>query len=118
MVNSITVVVYGADKPCASCLHAPSSAETFEWIRAAIARKFPEELIQVEYVDIESPPEDEDRATFAERVLADEFFYPVVRIGEKVVGEGNPRLKTIFAELEGLGARVNASSTNDFSIKQ
>jgi len=31
------------------------------------------------------------------------MFYPVVLLGGNIVGEGNPRLKTIFAEMEKYG---------------
>jgi len=38
------------------------------------------------------------------------MFYPVVLIEDEVVGEGNPRLKTIFATMEKYGYREEASS--------
>ena len=39
-------------------------------------------------------------ADIAEKVIEEDMFYPVVVIKDKIVGEGNPRLKTIFSELE------------------
>lgn len=102
----IEVILYGADELCPSCVHLPSSKETFEWLEAAIARKFPEQSVQMTYVDILNPPEEAGLRDFAKRVIDEDMFYPVVVIKEKVVGEGNPRLKTIFAELEKYGYRA------------
>ncbi|GAA3319967.1 hypothetical protein GCM10020331_029050 [Ectobacillus funiculus] len=50
MVKKISV--YGAKVICASCVGMPSSIETFEWLQAAIRRKYPEQLFQFEYIDI------------------------------------------------------------------
>jgi disulfide oxidoreductase YuzD len=101
--NGIEVIVYGSEQLCASCLNLPSSIETFEWISAAIARKFPDQPIDITYVDINNPPNVDFKQKFAEKVIKEDMFYPVVVINEKVVGEGNPRLKTIYSELEKLG---------------
>lgn len=101
--NKVEVIVYGSEQICASCLHSPSSIETFEWISAAIARKFPDQPIEITYVDINNPPNVDLKQRFAEKVIKEDMFYPVVVINEKVVGEGNPRLKTIFSELEKSG---------------
>lgn len=97
---NIEIVLYGAETLCPSCVHLPSSKETFEWLEAAIARKFPNQSFQMTYVDIHQPPAEEEMERFAKRVIEEDMFYPVVVIKDKVVGEGNPRLKTIFAELE------------------
>jgi disulfide oxidoreductase YuzD len=101
MVNhEVEIVLYGAQNLCPSCVNLPSSIETFEWLEAAIARKFPDQPFKMTYVDIYQPPKDLDKQSFAKRVIDEDMFYPVVVIEEKVVGEGNPRLKTIYAELE------------------
>lgn len=97
------ITLYGAETLCPSCVNLPSSKETFEWLQAAISRKFPDQPFKLEYIDIFNPPEDEEKKEFAEKVIQGEYFYPVVLIGDKVVGEGNPRLKTIFNELEKYG---------------
>lgn len=98
----LDIVVYGADAPCPSCLHAPSPIETKEWIEAAIQRKFPAQQLVVRYVDIEKADNEKDKA-FCERILADEFFYPLVVINGEVTGEGDPRLKTIYETIEKYG---------------
>ncbi|WML47078.1 YuzD family protein [Neobacillus sp. PS3-34] len=96
----IEIIVYGADQLCPSCVNLPSSKETFEWLEAAVGRKFADQPFIITYVDIHNPPEEEGKKHFAARVIEEDMFYPVVLIGNKIVGEGNPRLKTIFAELE------------------
>lgn len=104
--NEIEIVLYGAETMCPSCVSSPSSKETFEWLEAAIARKFPNQPFKMTYVDIYQPHEEPDKQTFAKRVIEEDMFYPVVVIEEKVVGEGNPRLKLIFAELEKYGYKA------------
>jgi disulfide oxidoreductase YuzD len=105
--NEVEIVLYGAETLCPSCVNLPSSRETFEWLEAAIARKFPNQSFKMTYVDIFQPSGDPEKIAFAERVIEEELFYPVVVIKDKIVGEGNPRLKTIFAELEKCGLKAN-----------
>jgi disulfide oxidoreductase YuzD len=38
--------------------------------------------------------------------MDEDLFYPVVVIKDKIVGEGNPRLKTIFSEMEKYGYKA------------
>jgi disulfide oxidoreductase YuzD len=94
------IFIYGAEQVCASCVNLPSSKETYEWLEAAISRKYPEQAFHIQYIDIYSPPEEEAIKLFATKVVEEDMFYPVVLINDTVVGEGNPRLKTIFSELE------------------
>ncbi|MED3624568.1 YuzD family protein [Neobacillus thermocopriae] len=104
--TEVEIVLYGAEQVCPSCVNSPSSKETFEWLEAAISRKFPGQPFKMTYVDIHQPPEDENLVKFAQRVIEEDMFYPVVVIKDKIVGEGNPRLKTIFAELEKYGYKA------------
>lgn len=104
--NKVEVILYGAEQLCPSCVHLPSSKETFEWLEAAIARKFPDQPIKMTYVDIHQSQDNFNKQSFAKKVIDEEMFYPVVVINEKVVGEGNPRLKTIFTELEKHGYKA------------
>ncbi len=102
--KAIEIFVYGAEQICASCVNLPSSKDTCEWIDAAVSRKYPNQHFSITYVDIYNPPaEKSDIKEFAERVLEEDMFYPVVVIEGEVVGEGNPKLKTIYAELEKYG---------------
>jgi disulfide oxidoreductase YuzD len=98
--QEVEIVVYGAEQLCPSCVNLPSSKETFEWLEAAIARKFPDQPFRMIYVDIYQPTGESEKLNFAKKVVEEDMFYPVVVIKEKIVGEGNPRLKTIFLELE------------------
>ncbi len=44
--NKVKIEIYGADVICASCVNAPSSKDTYEWLQAAIDRKYPESTIR------------------------------------------------------------------------
>ena len=103
--KEVEIIVYGAQQLCASCVNLPSSQETYEWLEAALSRKFEVQDFRLEYVDIHQPPEDNEKQKFAMRVIEEDMFYPVVVLEGKIVGEGKPRLKTIAAEMEMLGCR-------------
>ena len=98
----IKVSVYGAKVVCASCVGMPSSTETYEWLQAAIGRKYEgqEEKFHFEYVDIYEEQEEEENRAFVERVIEEDLFYPVVLVNNEIVGEGNPRLKDVYEEIE------------------
>ncbi|MFD1205430.1 MULTISPECIES: YuzD family protein [Sporosarcina] len=96
----VKIEIYGADIICASCVNAPSSKDTYEWLQAAIDRKYPDQPYAIEYIDIESDITDERQKEIAQQVLDDEYFYPLVMIEDEVVGEGYIQLKPVFAELE------------------
>lgn len=99
-MKEITLTVYGADIICASCVNAPSSKDTYEWLEAAIGRKFDGHQIQFRYVDIEQPSESGVDADFIEQIQNDELFYPLVTIDDEVIGEGYIQLKPVYAALE------------------
>lgn len=101
--KEVEIVVYGAEVLCPSCVNLPSAKETYEWLEAAISRKYVDQPFKISYVDIHNPPEVEDKKEFASRVIEEDMFYPVVLLEGKIVGEGNPKLKTIYAELEKYG---------------
>lgn len=103
MKKEVEIIVYGAEQLCPSCINLPSSKETFEWLEAAVSRKFADQPFKISYVDIFNPPNDEDKKAFAHKVVEEDMFYPVVLLENEIVGEGNPRLKTIFAEMEKYG---------------
>ncbi|MBW3111081.1 MULTISPECIES: YuzD family protein [Bacillaceae] len=98
--------VYGAEILCPSCVNLPSSKETYEWLEAAVSRKYPNQPFMIKYVDIHNPPEEESVKQFATRVIEEDMFYPVVLLEGTIVGEGNPRLKTIYSELEKYGYKA------------
>lgn len=104
--EEVEIFVYGAEQLCPSCVNLPSSKETYEWLEAALSRKFPNQPFKISYIDIYNPPTDESIKSFSQKVIEEDMFYPVVTIGDRVVGEGNPRLKTIYAEMEKYGYSV------------
>ncbi|CAM4016907.1 YuzD family protein [Alkalicoccus chagannorensis] len=93
------ITVYGAEQKCASCIHLPSARETMEWLEAAVSRKFPDTRIQFHYCDIERP-ETEEEQQFAEKILEEDYFYPLVVLNGEVIAEGDPRLPTVFRHVE------------------
>lgn len=99
-MKEVTLTVYGADIICASCVNAPSSKDTYEWLEAAIGRKFNGHQIHFRYVDIEQPSESDVDADFIEQIQNDELFYPLVTIEDEVIGEGYIQLKPVYTALE------------------
>ncbi|WP_075619752.1 YuzD family protein [Paenisporosarcina indica] len=96
----LSIEIFGSDIVCASCVNAPSSKDTYEWLQAAIDRKYPSLTYNISYIDIQKPIDNERQQALANRVLDDEFFYPLVLIDGEVVGEGYIQLKPVFTELE------------------
>lgn len=100
------IEVYGADIICASCVNAPSSKDTYEWLQAAIARKFPDQEVTYRFINIDDILENERDIDYANRIQEDEFFYPLVLINDEVVGEGYVQIKPVYEVLERLGYEV------------
>ena len=98
--NKVKIEIFGAEVVCASCVNAPSSKDTYEWLQAAIDRKYPGQPYDIEYIDINSEITDERQQSIATQVQNDEFFYPLVMIDEEMIGEGYIQLKPVFMELE------------------
>ncbi|WP_156288526.1 YuzD family protein [Oceanobacillus salinisoli] len=101
----VKITIYGAEQICASCVGAPSSKDTYEWLQAAIGRKYKDDHILYEYVDINEPPNDEKHQQFARRIFEEDLFWPVVMINDELVAEGIPRLKPIYQSLEEHGLK-------------
>lgn len=99
----VEIAIYGAEQICASCVNLPSSKDTFEWLEAAVKRKFPNQPFLFTYTDLYEPTEDEEKQQMIKRILVEDLFYPVVVIEGKIVGEGNIRLKNVFSELINYG---------------
>lgn len=103
MTKPVTLSVYGAETLCASCVNMPSAKDTFEWLEAALKRKYPQQPFNIRYIDIDAPPQQKETEELAERIRNDEFFYPLVLVEDVIVGEGNPHLKDIYEEMEKRG---------------
>ncbi|WP_347862489.1 YuzD family protein [Salimicrobium sp. PL1-032A] len=100
--NKVNVTIYGADVRCASCVNAPGSVETYEWLQAAIGRKYGNDDITYTYIDIFDTEVNDE---FLEKIMDDELFYPLVLVEGEVAGEGTPRLKSIYQYLEKHGVK-------------
>ncbi|MFN3632615.1 MULTISPECIES: YuzD family protein [Exiguobacterium] len=96
------ITVYGAEVQCASCVGAPSSTETYEWLQSALGRKYPEQSFSFEYIDFEQS-EDE----FAQALKDDEWFYPLVLLDGEVIDEGVVQLRKVYAAIEAKQGFVN-----------
>lgn len=101
---SIAIKVYGTEQLCASCVNLPSAKETAAWLEAALSRKYGHEAVSIEYSDFQQPETAEDKA-WAERIVNEDLWYPLVVISGEIVGEGNPKLKDIYAKLENMGVK-------------
>ncbi|MBB6450198.1 disulfide oxidoreductase YuzD [Geomicrobium halophilum] len=97
---SIMVTIYGAEKKCASCVNLPSAWETKEWLEALLQRKYSDQNIKFEYIDIEHPKKGHEQ--FSKEIIENDRFYPLVTINGNIVAEGNPKLKVIYAKLDEL----------------
>ncbi|QDW99253.1 YuzD family protein [Staphylococcus agnetis] len=96
-MTKVSVVVYGADVICASCVNAPSSQNTYEWLQSILARKYPNIQFEYTYIDIEKDTEnlsDHDQQ-FIEQIQEDELFYPLVTMNDEYVTDGYVQLKLI-----------------------
>ncbi|NEU30071.1 DUF1462 family protein [bacterium LRH843] len=99
-MKKLSITVYGADEKCQSCLHLPSAKETFEWLEAAVSRKFSESVIAYRYVEIDKQVENALDKKLAEAIKNGEYMYPLVAVNGEVVAEGSPKLKDIFMKIE------------------
>lgn len=107
-VKKVLITVYGAEQICASCVGAPGSRDTYEWLQAAVGRKFNDETIAYEYVDINQPQSLEEHQQFIEQIITEDLFYPIVLVNDEMVAEGIPRLKTIYQALSKHGLELQA----------
>ncbi|HLR67874.1 YuzD family protein [Virgibacillus alimentarius] len=98
--KKVTITVYGAEQICASCVGAPGSKDTYEWLQAAIGRKYIDDSIQYKYIDINESQSNEKHQQFIEKIFDEDLFYPIVLVNDEIVAEGIPRLKTIYEALD------------------
>ncbi|KQL46102.1 disulfide oxidoreductase [Brevibacillus choshinensis] len=101
---SVEIKVFGTEQLCASCVNLPSAKETAEWLQAALSRKYGSDSIRILYSDFQQSQTDDDK-NWAERIVEEDLWYPLVVISGEIVGEGNPKLKDIYAKLESMGLR-------------
>ncbi|SDJ18551.1 DUF1462 family protein [Natribacillus halophilus] len=97
---SITINVYGAEKKCASCVNQPSALETKEWLEALLNRKYQNQKLSFDYIDIEDPKKGHE--ALSNDIIENDRLYPLVTINGDVVAEGPPQIKTIYAKMDDL----------------
>lgn len=102
MNQKIQVTVYGREQVCASCVGAPGSRDTYEWLQAAIGRKYDTADFQYEYIDMDEPQSKEKHQQMIEQMEKEEFLYPLVLMNEEVVAEGIPYLKKVFQSIDAM----------------
>ncbi|AGI30346.1 YuzD family protein [Bacillus subtilis] len=107
MMKPVMLSVYGAETVCASCVNMPTAKDTYEWLEAALKRKYPNQPFEMQYIDIHEPLDNEHAKELAEKIRNDEYFYPLVLVEDKIVGEGNPKLKDVYEEMEKHGYTEN-----------
>ncbi|GEP83956.1 putative disulfide oxidoreductase [Staphylococcus piscifermentans] len=96
-MTKVSVVVYGADVVCASCVNAPTSKDTFDWLQALLKRKYPEINFEYTYIDFQKDTEnlsDHDQQ-YIEQLENDELFYPLVTMDDMLVADGFIQSKQI-----------------------
>jgi disulfide oxidoreductase YuzD len=98
--KKVVITVYGSNQICASCVGAPGSKDTYEWLQAAIARKYVDDAIRYEYIDINETQQVKKHRDFVERIVDEDLYYPIVFVNDEMVAEGIPRLKTIYEALQ------------------
>lgn len=102
MQNEALLKVYGREQICASCVGAPGSKDTFEWLQAAIDRKYDTSKMNYEYIDMDKPQENEHEARFIEQMEEEDWLYPLVTLNGSIIAEGIPHIKKIYQAVDAL----------------
>ncbi|HLQ70380.1 MAG TPA: YuzD family protein [Bacillota bacterium] len=100
-IEKVNITVYGREQICASCVGAPGSKDTYEWLQAAISRKYNGgDDVHYTYIDIDEPASSKTEAVFIEKIFEEDMFYPIIFVNDELVAEGIPQLKPIYKALE------------------
>ena len=88
-MTKVSVVVYGADVVCASCVNAPTSKNTYEWLKPLLERKYPNIHFEYTYIDFQKETENFDHdQQYIEQIENDELFYPLITMNDEYVADG------------------------------
>lgn len=101
--KALVVTVYGREQICASCVGAPGSKDTYEWLQAAIGRKYDTSGVDYEYIDMDAAGHTDEHVEMIEQMEEEDMFYPLVLMNGEIVAEGIPHLKAIFREIDERG---------------
>ncbi|EGQ2822605.1 YuzD family protein [Staphylococcus pseudintermedius] len=101
-MEKVSVVVYGAEVVCASCVNAPSSENTYDWLKTLLPRKYPNIDFEYTYIDIMGAQDNlsDHDIQFIEQIQEDELFYPLVTMNDEYVADGYVQLKPIKRFIE------------------
>ena len=98
----VAVKIYGRDVICASCVNAPSSKDTYEWLEALLPKKYSNTDFRFSYIDLDNAENLSDHDdSLIEQINDDELFYPLVTMNDEVVQDGYVNLKPIYRWLDG-----------------
>ncbi|MGW9856827.1 disulfide oxidoreductase YuzD [Staphylococcus hominis] len=96
-MTKVSVVVYGADVICASCVNAPTSKNTYEWLKPLLERKYPNIHFDYTYIDFQKETEnlsDHDQQ-YIEQIENEELFYPLITMNDEYVADGYIQAKKV-----------------------
>lgn len=96
------ITVYGRDQICASCVGAPGSKETYEWLQAVLNRRYDASNFTYEYVDMDEKQTNEKHRKMIIKMEEEDMFYPLILLNDKIIAEGIPIAKRIFQKIESL----------------
>lgn len=97
----VAVKVYGRDIICASCVNAPGSKDTYEWLEAVLPRKYPETDFRFNFIHLDDDDNLSDHdQSLIEQIENDELFYPLVTMNDEVVQDGYVKLKPLYRWLD------------------
>lgn len=94
------ITVYGREQICASCVGAPGSKETYEWLQAALNRRYDANDFSYDYIDMDEEPTSEKHRKMIEKMEEEDLFYPLVLLNDEIIAEGIPNAKKIFNAIE------------------
>ena len=98
----VAVKIYGRDVICASCVNAPGSKDTYEWLEALLPKKYSDTDFRFSYIDLDNAENLSDHDdSLIEQINDDELFYPLVTMNDEVVKDGYVNLKPIYRWLDG-----------------
>jgi len=102
-MQPIVIQVYGTEILCASCVNLPSALETKEWLESLLLRKYPEKNFTFQYIDFENPStSDVSVIEFCEMMKREDRIYPLVKIGDEIVSEGQVLVKRLYSFIDKL----------------
>src|SRR5690625_3229567 len=114
--QKLIVTVYGREQICASCVGAPGSRDTYEWLQAAIGRKYDTSDIEYKYIDMDETGHSDKHQNMIEQMEEEDMLYPLVMMDDDIVAEGIPHLKAIFREVDDRGITLKQTEPSSKQI--